>query len=242
MKIGPLSVSPAAPPPGPQSTATGPGHVPAEHGCPPPPAIVAPTPAPSSDVLDADAPTGGRIRVDLATLLGLADHPATTAGRAPVPRVAAQGLVAAQHRGAAWRFVVTDAVGHLVLAGPIRLRPGPEAPAHARRRGGLVEIHVSVRLLEQLLADPARSGAWSGVVADIAAQYTHRDQLNACLARHPAARGARRVRASRGPGTGRLEWITPFGLRYPMASRPSPAPRSYWPPGHRPAGGAGRST
>ncbi len=247
MHIGPMSPSPAAPLPGPRPAAAALRDAPATHDSPAPLASVVPRPAPSPGSGDPGAPGGVRIRVGLATVMGLEDRPGTIAGRVPVPSEVARGLIAAQHRGTVWRFAVTDAAGRLVLAGPIRRRPGSEAPPATRRRGGLVEIHVPVALLEELVAAPARCGAWSGVVADIAAQYARRDQVAACLDRHPSARFAHRAGAARDPVAGQLERTGPAGPRYrvsaPGGPAPAgPAPRRPWPPGHPTAGGGRRNT
>lgn len=129
---------------------------------------------------------GVEIRIGLATLLGLDDHPGEIPGLGPVLAPIARDLVAAHTRGASWRFAVVDAEGYLLLAGATRQRPA-DAPV-GRRVGGVVEIHLSVELLDRLAGNRCEAGAWANVVADIAGQYGDRDLLLAALEHDPAGR------------------------------------------------------
>lgn len=135
----------------------------------------------------SSARAGVEIRVGLATLLGLDDHPAEIPGLGPVLAPIARDLVMAQASGARWRFAVVDPGGYLLLAGAIRRRPtgGPAG----RSAGGIVEIHVPAELLDRLSRDIA-DGRWAGVVADIADQYRDRHRLLAALDRDPGGRFA----------------------------------------------------
>jgi hypothetical protein len=54
-----------------------------------------------------------------------------------------------------------------------------------------VELHLPVALLTELAADPAASGEWAGVIADVAAQYARRKQLLAGLDAKPNTQFAR---------------------------------------------------
>ncbi|MDQ2709095.1 MAG: hypothetical protein M3Z25_16310 [Actinomycetota bacterium] len=56
--------------------------------------------------------------------------------------------------------------------------------------GGVVEIHVPAALLDELTAASA-GGPWTGVVADIAAQYADRENMLARLDTQPGDRYAR---------------------------------------------------
>ena len=150
---------------------------------------------------DAPAPTGAvpavglregvEIRVGLSTLIGLDELPGEIPGLGPVIADVARATVAGQHRGAEWRFAITDPDRYLLLAGVTRRRPHPTPSGAGRSRGGIVELHLPVALLEQLVAVPMRCGSWAGIVADLAAQYARRDQLNGDLDRRPGARFAR---------------------------------------------------
>jgi hypothetical protein len=139
------------------------------------------------------ARTGIEIRVGLGTLLGRDQRPVEIPGLGPVTAETARTAVAAQRRGAEWRFAVVDDEGYLKLAGLTRRRPRvPRSePAPAPVRGGIVELHLPATLLSELAADPTTSGEWAGVIADIAAQYARRDQLLAALDGTPEARFAR---------------------------------------------------
>jgi hypothetical protein len=134
---------------------------------------------------------GVEIRVGLLTLIGCEDRSGEVAGLGPVLPDVARALVAAQHRGAEWRFAVTDADGHLVLAGVTRQRPAVEGFRPGWCRGGVVEVHVGAEELARLTSDPQRCGAWSGPVSDIARQYDGRDDARPRLDGRPGARFAR---------------------------------------------------
>ena len=135
---------------------------------------------------------GVEVRIGLATLLGLDDHPAELPGWGPVLAEDARLLVARQ-RSAEWIFAITDDDGYLVHGGLIRTRP-PAASA-ARCRGGTVEIHISAaRLLEwESCADLPTE--WSAVIAEIARQHAawraRPGDRDACLDRYPTSRFAR---------------------------------------------------
>ena len=147
------------------------------------------------------ARSGIEIRVGLATLLGRDERPGEIPGLGPVLADVARTAVAAQRRGAEWRFAIVDEQGYLLLAGLTRRRPhhpdpksdpNPDPqPLPAPVRGGIVELHLSETLLAELAADPASCGQWAGVVADIAGQYARREQLVAALDGKPHARFAR---------------------------------------------------
>lgn len=139
-----------------------------------------------------EAGAGVEIRVGLSTLLGLDDLPGEIPGLGPVLASVARKVVAAQARGAQWRFAVTDAGGYLDLAGVIRRRPSSGLHADgARSNGGIVEIHLSASLLRQLAASAPAQGAWAGVIDDIAAQYSRRNMLEAAIERNPTSRFVR---------------------------------------------------
>jgi hypothetical protein len=135
--------------------------------------------------------TGIEIRAGLATVMGLDDRCGEIPGLGPVLAEVARTVVTAQHRGAQWRFAVTDADGFLLLAGVTRRRPVVAGAPAAPCRGGVVELHVPATVLERLAADTRICGPWAAVVADIAAQFDRRDELRARLDARPHDRFAR---------------------------------------------------
>nr|MBA2323405.1 HNH endonuclease [Pseudonocardiales bacterium] len=129
---------------------------------------------------------GVEVRVGLSTLVGLDNRPGEVPGFGPVLADVARGIVAGQHRGAQWRFAVTDDAGYLLLAGATRRRPGQGGSCD----GGIVELHVPASLLERLSTHAGDYGRWAGVIADIAAQYADRDRSLAALDGRPDDRFA----------------------------------------------------
>ncbi|GAA5115004.1 DUF222 domain-containing protein [Pseudonocardia adelaidensis] len=162
---------------------------------------------------------GIEIRVGLATLAGLDDRPGEIPGLGPVGAGVARAAVAAQRRGAAWRFAVVDTAGYLLLAGPLRRRPRSTSRPLAVR-GGVVELHVTLEELQRYSTDPdPRLAAWAGVLAEIAAAWADRDRLRRLLAAHPHARFAR------GPLAGHVR-IRDRNCVGPGCTRPGPPLRS----------------
>jgi hypothetical protein len=156
-----------------------------------PPVVVEPV---ASIAPTTPARAGIEIRVGLATLLGRDDRPGEIPGLGPVTAETARTAVAAQHRGAQWRFAVVDDEGYLLLAGVTRRRPWittSDPPPLVPVRGGIAELHVPATLLSEMAADPAACGEWAGVVADLAGQYARCDQLLTALDGKPGARFAR---------------------------------------------------
>lgn len=149
-----------------------------------------PAPAPEPNA-EPGSRQGVEIRVRLSTLLGLDEHPAEIPAHGPVLAHEARKLVAAQRRGAEWRFAVVDHEGRLLFGGATRCRPRRGEGEAGHCRGGVVEVSVSVGLLDALVANPMLTGPWGGVVADIAAQYECREQSLAALDLHPTDRFAR---------------------------------------------------
>ncbi len=132
---------------------------------------------------------GIEIRAGLATLAGLDDRPGEIPGLGPVGAHVARSTVAAQRRGAAWRFAIVDTHGHLLLAGPLRRRPRGSSPS-APVRGGVVELHLTLDELRRYGTDP-NLGEWAGVLAEIADAWADRDELRRRLATNPHTRFAR---------------------------------------------------
>ncbi|MEV5740568.1 DUF222 domain-containing protein [Microbispora rosea] len=127
---------------------------------------------------DADARpgTGGwmvrEIRVELTTLLGLDEHPAHLPGWGVIHPCLARRIVEGMLAGQ-WQYAICYDSGHLALTGLTRARPrtpGRNRPARDRRRGGLVELQITLSHLRMLAAQPAGVlGAWAPVVAELSA-------------------------------------------------------------------------
>ena len=120
----------------------------------------------------------------LSTAIGLDEQPAEIPGWGAIPPQPAREAVARQRAGQ-WRFAITDAEGHLLLAGVTRRRPAcaRAVPQHA---GGIVELQVPVEQLVRLATEPP--AGWELLIADLATQYTHRDRLRAVLRAFPGSR------------------------------------------------------
>src|SRR5882757_7833198 len=117
---------------------------------------------------------GVEMSVELATLLGRNDHPATIPGLGPVLADVARRIVAGQ-RGAQWRYTLLNPDGHFVCGGITRRRPTATGD---HSHGGIVELLVPIDLLDELTHDPPDVGGWNRVIVDIAAQYReHTQQL-----------------------------------------------------------------
>jgi hypothetical protein len=137
---------------------------------------------------------GIELRAGLATLLGCDQRPAEIPGLGPVDAAIARTVVARQRRGARWQFAIIDTGGYLLLAGPLRRRPHTKPPGQGppdRVRGGVVELHVTLAELRRFAADPALSGDWAGVVAEIADRWADGHRLWRELSKDPRARFAR---------------------------------------------------
>jgi hypothetical protein len=127
---------------------------------------------------------GIEISVELATLLGLNDHPATLPGLGPILADLARRIVARQ-RGAEWRYAIAGQTGHFLFGGITRRRPHH---SHHGTHDGVVELVIPATLLDQLAANPSLTGPWCGVIEDIAQQYRDRHRPLADLDDHPNRR------------------------------------------------------
>ena len=115
---------------------------------------------------------GVEVSVELATLLGRNDHPATIPGLGPVLADVARRVVAGQ-RGAQWRYTLLNPDGHFVCGGITRRRPtGTGEHSH----GGIVELLIPIDLLDELTHHLPWPSEWSRVVADIATQFHEHEQ------------------------------------------------------------------
>ncbi len=113
------------------------------------------------------------IRVELTTLLGLDEHPAHLPAWGAIHPCLARRIVAGM-LGGQWRYAICHDNGHLALTGLTRARPhtpGRNRPARDRRRGGIVELQITLSLLRVLAAQPASVfGAWAPVIAELSTQ------------------------------------------------------------------------
>ncbi|MFF4124806.1 DUF222 domain-containing protein [Microbispora rosea] len=114
------------------------------------------------------------IRVELTTLLGLDEHPAHLPGWGMVHAAQARRIVASMLTGQ-WRFAVCADNGHLLLTGITGRRPCPPAqrPARDTRRGGIVELQITLTRLRELAATPTATGVWAPLIADLARNAQH---------------------------------------------------------------------
>jgi hypothetical protein len=128
------------------------------------------------------------VRVALSTLLGHDEHPGEIPGLGLLTAPDTRARVAQQRR-AQWRFAVTDESGRLLSEGVTRRRPHTVGGHEVRRDGppdGIVEIHIPVALLHELVA--AGAGTWAAVIADVADQHARRDEHLAHLDARPGDR------------------------------------------------------
>ncbi|WP_223868559.1 HNH endonuclease signature motif containing protein, partial [Microbispora bryophytorum] len=114
------------------------------------------------------------IRVELTTLLGLDEHPAHLPGWGMVHAAQARRIVASMLTGQ-WRFAVCTDNGHLLLTGITGRRPCPptQRPARDTRRGGIVELQITLTRLRELAATSTATGAWAPLIADLARHTQH---------------------------------------------------------------------
>ncbi len=196
---GPGPATPDGPAAGPAASA----HAATGHPAGPaqrPPAPGPPAPGPSAPGPSApghlsvpgtdrarDQRVGIEIRIGLATLLGHDEHPAEIPGLGLLPAPDARRRVHLQSR-AEWRFALTDDQGRLVFDGITRRRP--QAAHREGAPGGIVELHVPLSLLTELLAADrlAHHSEWTDLITDIGTQYTRGDQQRRDLDAHPGAR------------------------------------------------------
>ncbi|HTF52893.1 MAG TPA: DUF222 domain-containing protein, partial [Pseudonocardia sp.] len=115
---------------------------------------------------------GVEVSVQLATLLGRNDHPATIPGLGPVLADVARRVVARQ-RGAQWRYTLLNPDGHFAFGGITRRRP---TATSNHSHGGIIELLIPTDLLDELTHHPPETSGWTQVVADIVAQYRHHIQ------------------------------------------------------------------
>jgi hypothetical protein len=114
------------------------------------------------------AGAGMELRARLSTLPGHDQHPAELAGWRPVHAELTREL-AATLGGAQWRFVITDEHGQLCHCGITATRP-TGTPSRTARSRAIVELQVPATTLRALSEHPAKLGAWTNVVTDLARQ------------------------------------------------------------------------
>ena len=129
---------------------------------------------------------GVELRVGLATLLELDDHPGEIAGWGAVLASVAR-TVAERQRRAQWRFAVVDEDGRLLFDGITRHRPPATGAPSPAIDGGFVELQVPAAMLDDPFFATEHPG-WGPLIRDLAAQYA----AQAPIEQDPAARFAGR--------------------------------------------------
>ena len=149
-----------------------------------------PEPAPEPLVRpEPVVPCGVELRVGLATLMGLCDHPGEVAGSGPVVASVARDIALAQRRGE-WRVAIVDQQGRLLHEGITRHRPATYPDGGAS--GGIVELHVPRYLLDPAFIE--EHPQWAALLADLSRQYAaHKPIVQNPAARAPGQPLRRRV-------------------------------------------------
>ncbi|NEE03007.1 HNH endonuclease signature motif containing protein [Phytoactinopolyspora halotolerans] len=141
------------------------------------------------------------LRIGLASLLGVDEHPGEIPAWDFIPAAVARQIAARMH-SAQWRFAICNDDGQLIQTGITTARPrSPDEQAVRRdaRRGGILELHVTISMLARLAtlvhteanADPDTRAAdepahtvqerarwaaaitdWAAVITDLARQHT----------------------------------------------------------------------
>ena len=110
-------------------------------------------------------PSGVELRLGLASLMGLTDAPGEVAGAGPVVASVAREIAEMQRRGE-WRFAIVDDEGRLLHDGITRHRPATYSAGG--ERGGIVELHVPLYLLDPTFIE--EHPQWAGLLSDLAKQ------------------------------------------------------------------------
>ncbi|MQA13162.1 MAG: DUF222 domain-containing protein [Pseudonocardiaceae bacterium] len=142
---------------------------------------------------------GIEVRIGLATLLRLDEHPAEIPGWGPVPATIARDLVDAQH-GAEWRIAIVDADGYLIHGDLTRRRPRRDTRGESGGRGGrggrgdcrggIVEIAVPTAMVDRLPTLADAHPDWARLLHGITGMWEHRHAARAALDAHPHRRFA----------------------------------------------------
>jgi hypothetical protein len=114
---------------------------------------------------------GLELRVGLATLLGLDEHPGELAGWGYLPPDEARRIATDAHGiGAEWRYVLHTPDGHWAGDGTTRHRPTHTGPRGVAVKGTILELTIPLSMLD----DPdlrAQHPAWAGLLDDLAQQH-----------------------------------------------------------------------
>ncbi|NEE01818.1 HNH endonuclease signature motif containing protein [Phytoactinopolyspora halotolerans] len=133
------------------------------------------------------------LRIGLASLLGVDEHPGEIPAWDFIPAAVARQIAARMH-SAQWRFAICNDDGQLIQTGITTARPrSPDEQAVRRdaRRGGILELHVTISMLARLATlihtttdgqaadEPAHAqipvqecARWAAVITDLARQHT----------------------------------------------------------------------
>ena len=146
-----------------------------------------------------------QLRVDLLTLLGLAEHPGDLHGFGPVVADMARETIEAMGQTMRWRFQVTHE-GRLVHEGRLRRRPTPDQASYVRARDETCQAPGCDRPAEQCQIDHITRWDDGGPTLEF--------NLEALCVRHHRAKddGGFQVRRT----DDGLVWTTPRGHTYPV--------------------------
>jgi uncharacterized membrane protein YgcG len=137
------------------------------------PAPLAKRAQPASASRASNAWAAPEVRVELATLLGVNEHPGEIPPWGPIPAAQARELVAGM-ASAEWRFVFCDQRGRPTSGGLIQARPASDAGVRrAGRRGGIVELAVPIEELGEIASCQPPGGRWAPVLAELAGCVEH---------------------------------------------------------------------
>jgi hypothetical protein len=130
------------------------------------------------------------VRIELATLLGLNEHPGEIPPWGYLPATQARHLVADMHT-AEWRYLFCDPAGRAIAGGLLRARPGTNSGPVRRdpRRGGIVQIAVPAGLLARIPDTDPRDSSRRTAAAALRRWIELRDRQ--CV--HPCCRAPART-------------------------------------------------
>ncbi|NEE02154.1 HNH endonuclease signature motif containing protein [Phytoactinopolyspora halotolerans] len=162
------------------------------------------------------------LRIGLASLLGVDEHPGEIPAWDFVPAAVARQIAARMH-SAQWRFAICNDDGQLIQTGITTARPrSPDGQVVRRdaRRGGILELHVTISMLARLATlihtatdgqaadEPAHAqipvqecARWAAVITDLARQHTTATAGETTTGTHTGSSNGSGTGTSPGSGT-----------------------------------------